>query len=225
MLNQKTFYDRLLLLPLFQGIARSDFYEIAERIPFGFENPKGGECFVQQGDVCSRLYFILTGEVQITRESDDGIYRITEWMSRPMAVQPHHLFGLNTRFTRSFTAASEVQAISVDKSLVRDVLMNYPTFRINFVNFLARIAEQTSHAVWRKTGESLSERFLSFLLHRCVRPVGQKELRMKMVDLADHLLATRLSVSQMLRNFEDKGVVTVSRGRISIPALEKLSSL
>ena len=41
-------------------------------------------------------------------------------------------------------------------------------------------------------------------------------------DLADELLATRLRVSDLLRQLQSEGLIISRRGRIEIPALEKL---
>lgn len=225
MSSQSTFYDRLLLLPLFQGIALSDFYEIAQRVPLNFETFDPGDYLVHAGDACAQLRFVMGGEVRVVRERSGEHYRLSEWINRPMAIQPHHLFGLNPRFTRSYIAETEVQTIAIDKSAVRDILFNYTTFRINYLNFLSRQVEQMSASLWLRPSRSLIERFRLFLLHRCIRPAGQKLLGIKMTDLAEELLTTRLNVSQMLAWLENLGLLTARRESILIPSLEALTEV
>ena len=76
--------------------------------------------------------------------------------------------------------------------------------------------------VWRALPDSLEGRFLHFLYTRSSRPAGQKELVIDMVALAGELTATRLRVSQMLNELNDRGLIELRRRHILIPSMEAL---
>ena len=61
-----------------------------------------------------------------------------------------------------------------------------------------------------------------FLYSRSSRPAGRKELIIDMVALAGELTATRLRVSQMLNDLNDRGLIELRRRHILIPSLETL---
>ena len=137
-------------------------------------------------------------------------------------VQPENLFGLNTTYTRSFLAETEVEVMEIDKSVVRDILFDYTIFRFNYLNFLSYHLQQVHRSRWRSMPLDLSHRFVRFLADRCCRPAGQKELRIKMTQLAKELDATRLNVSRMLGNLEQQGKIQLYRERIVVPAFQDL---
>lgn len=220
--NDQSFFDKLLLLPLFQGIGRGEFMEIAERIRIGFYKVNHEEILVEQDEFCSTLIFVLRGEICISRESDDHTYRLTEWNQQPMVIQPEALFGLNTRYTRSYSTTHAAEFIKVDKAAVRDILFYYPTFRINYLNLVSTQMQQTSRLLWRPMPQTLPERFVRFVAARSTRPAGRKDLEIKMEQLSDELLDTRLNVSKMLHKFANDGMLEMKRRHIIIPNLEKL---
>ena len=115
-------FERLLLLPLFQGIGRSEFQEITGRIRMGFQKIPRGAVIASQDSVCDALYFVLGGEVAAQKTSDDRSYSLIEWFAQPMVIQPDRLFGMRPRYSRTFMATTTLQLLRVDKAAVRDIL-------------------------------------------------------------------------------------------------------
>lgn len=72
---QSTMYDKLLLLPLFQGLCKEDFTAILEKVRLHFQKYTAGSCIVKQGDYCNNIIFILQGETRA--ESADQAYHYT----------------------------------------------------------------------------------------------------------------------------------------------------
>lgn len=221
-MKEEGFFDRLLLLPLFQGIGRGDFQEIAERVRLGFLKLPKGSILARQDELCTGLFFVLGGEVCAQRLSDQNDYTIKEWLNMPLVLQPECLFGLSTRYTRTFTATSNVQMLRVEKDVVRDVLFYYPTFRINYLNLLSTRAQLSSRLLWRNVSVDLRSRFVQFVSSRCLRPAGRKEMKIGMVALANELLTTRLKVSKMLNELERQELVELRREKVIVPNLERL---
>jgi CRP-like cAMP-binding protein len=69
----------------------------------------------------------------------------------------------------------------------------------------------------------LEEKFASFLLNRCQRADGEKYLQITMEDLANLINETRINVSRMLNDLQQKGLLQLKRKEIYIPALDKLT--
>ena len=195
------FSNRLLLLPLFQGFSRLDFIDIVEKTPFDFRtiSPKG--IVVSQGTTCKCLCMVLNGK---------------------MSVETENLFGLHNKYTRTYRAQSEVQLVMLDKQSVRQLLVAYPAFQINFYNAVSTCAQSREVMLWSKRSDTVEGRFRTFLLRRCLRPIGQKQLKIRMEDLASELGATRLRVSQMLADLAAKNKIIYSRGIIHVQSLENL---
>lgn len=222
MIPGENFFPRLLQLPLFQGIGRGDFWEIAELIRIAFHRLEAGKVLVRAGDPCRSLLFVMKGTLCAQRADDRHRYTFHEYLNSPMVVQPECLFGLATQYTRTFTVAEDIQYFEIKKEDVRDVLFNYETFRINYLNLLSRYAQYATHRMWKCPSEDVAGRFNQFILARAMHPAGRKELHIRMEDLAEELLTTRLRVSEHLRQMQSEGLLISQRGRILIPALERL---
>ena len=130
------FFERLLLLPLFQGIGRNEFLEIAERIRIGFQKKAKDVEFICQDSFCDSLYFVLDGELCARRVSDDRNYVFFEWMNLPMVIQPECLFGLRTRYSRSFQATGTVYLFELKKAF------DYCFLPFSLIFYLIGIAHQ-----------------------------------------------------------------------------------
>lgn len=218
----ESFYDRLLLLPLFQGIGKTDFYRLAERIPMGFHRLSKGKFLVKQDEKSTSLNFVIEGSYIIKRTSANRDFILCEWSDRPIVVHPECLFGLNQNYRYSLQANKTLHTLEVNKSAVRDVLLQHPTFRLNYLNILSAHSQRANQEAWTPMSEDLLQRFIRFLQPKCTYPAGKKEIHIRMDCLAKHLLTTRLRVSQLLNNLESEGLVELYRQRIIIPQLELL---
>ena len=215
-------FDKLLQLPLLQGMGRNDVLSIAEHVKIGFIQKEKGSRIVEQGAISQSLFFVMTGDVCTVTTSPDRSYQLKEWSSLPFVIQPECLFGVQTRYLRSVYAAGEVQLLEMSKSAVRDMLFDCPTFRINFLNLVCWQSQQSTRRLWTHKAQTIDNSFIQFLLLRSLRPAGRKELKIKMTRLAEELGETRLNVSRMLHELENKGFLDSSRERIQIPAFERL---
>lgn len=216
------FFLRLLNLPLFQGLGRSEYTEMATRVRFACRKVTAGTVLIRQDEPCRSLIFVLSGDVGATCHDDHHSYVLSEQLHAPQVLQPDSLFGLNTTYTRTFTAETEVEIMEIEKSVVRDTLFDYTIFRFNYLNLLSHHLQQTHRSRWRSLPIDLPHRFVRFLSDRCYRPAGRKVLHIKMTQLARELDATRLNVSRMLSDLQAQGMVQLRRERIIITALQDL---
>ena len=222
MSSEQTFFDRLVELPLFQGIGRKEFMNIVGWNRLSFGKCKNGASLVCEDELCTSLVFVLNGSFCTEYVSDDRAYRLTEWGSAPAVLQPENLFGLRTRYTATVRAAGDVQHLEIDKRSVAEILSKFEVFRINFINLVSMQAQYARRRLWKTRAASPEARFVQFVVDRSSRPAGHKEIGIGMVRLADELGETRLTVSRMLHRLEEKGLLQVGRQRIDIPLLERL---
>ncbi|MBR1733735.1 MAG: Crp/Fnr family transcriptional regulator [Alloprevotella sp.] len=214
--------DRLLCLPLLQGMNRRDLLDVAGRVRLNFFRLEDRRRFARQDMPATGLYFILSGDVRADRRSLAGDYTLSEWIPAPLVVQPEALFSWRCRYSHTFTAASSLSVMEVDKSAVRDVLFQYPAFRLNLLNYLGHATRRVDNFLWCEEGAGLAVRFGLFLRRRCLRVTGRKELSIKLVTLAAELGWERRTLSRVLHGMEDDGVLRMGRGRVEIPDLSLL---
>lgn len=218
-------YSKLLELPLFQGLGHNDLDTIVSQTKFGFSKYKKGETIVGEDDVCAQLMFLLNGSIEAEVHSDDHGYRLNETIEAPEVLQPDRIFGLHQRYTATFRAAESANFLTIDKHEVSRLSDNYAIFRLNLLNLICTRSQRLSRRPWRSVPQSLEERIVRFAEAHCLRPAGKKVFHIKMTRLADELNDSRLDVSRALNNMQRQGLLQLSRGMITIPALEKLITI
>ncbi len=221
-MNQEYFY-RLISLPLFIGLTRDDALNMAGQARFGFRRPKMHERIVREGQECRELIFAIQGNMRFVERAADGSYTLEEYTEAPLVIQPERLFGRNPRYTRDAYAHSEgVQLLYVSKEDVRDILFGYQAFHLNYLNCVCSRQQAIDRRRWMPAEKTLRSRFVGFIQNRCEYPAGHKRIDTGMADLAVHLCASRLYVSQLLHDLQEEGLLSLQRGSIDIPHLEKL---
>lgn len=219
---ENNFFHRLVSIPLFQGISRDDFMNIASKIHFDFRTCQPGEVIVSVDETCNELVCIISGSVIKEVRSEDGSYLFRETNDKPDVLQPDRLFGLRPRYSATFIAAKETSILTIPKHEVRDILFDYVTFHINYLNLICSAKQLWESRLWKQLPDELEQRFVYFVQTRATRPAGHKELVIGMVNLARELVTTRLNVSRMLNQLKRDDLIYLQRGLIIIPEFEKL---
>lgn len=215
-------YDQLLQFPLFQGMSRDDLEIIAGHIRFGFVKVAAGKSIVRVGDPCTQLCFLINGTVKVETFGDEHRYAVTEQLSAPYILQQEAIFGYYQCYTHSFTALTDVNLLTIAKEEVFRLLEDFLVFRLNTVNQFATRIQKQSLQMWRRCPVTLRERLIRFLIQHCAYPAGPKTFHILMEQLAEELNDSRLNVSRVLNQLQKEGLVSLHRGRIDIPQLERL---
>ncbi len=215
-------YDTLLSLPLFLGLSRNDLHHAVGISKFDFMKAKEDELIVQDGDRCQHLFFLLTGDVNVITEADDHGYRIEEDITAPEIFQTERIFGLSQRFTHTYIAKNNCSIMRLEKQEIHKLSQELEIFRINLLNLISAQTQKMSRRLLRVPPKNLDERVIRFFETHCIRPAGEKTFYIKMSRIALELNDSRLNVSRTLNRLQGEGLLCLHRGRIHIPALEKL---
>jgi len=215
-------YDTLLCLPLFQGMTKSDFGTVLEKVRFGFHKYSAGQVVAESGKLCNSFVFLLNGRLRSMRSSSDNLFTLTEWLEGPYMIEVSSMFGINPVYRCTYVAEEECGILVIDKQFLYTELFKYNICRMNMMNMLSNRTHSLERDLWNLSPKDMKGRFVHLLQSLCEAPNGPKDVRVKMEDLAQTLLETRLSISKMLNAMEDEGVVVLKRGGFFVPALEKL---
>ena len=215
-------YDKLLQFTLFQGMSHADLMEVVGHTKFNFSKQPVGQRIVKEGDICNHLIFLTTGALSVETVSDDHTCRVCEVVNAPYVIQPEQLFGLTQRYTSTFKTCDDCSLITIDKQEVLLLLETQLVFRLNMLNSLAADSQRLRHRAWRSAPQSLRNRITRFFFSRCLYPAGPKTFYILMTQIAAELHDSRLDISHALNAMEADGLLTLHRGRIQIPMLERL---
>lgn len=210
--------ERLLALPLFQGMSGTDLRALrkAQRADVVLRR---GKLIVDDYEPMEHLVFVLDGKIQASTKGTG--FRLDEMVATPTVLQPECLFGRQTRYTHRFTGYTQTHILRIRKDFVVNNLMKNEVFRFNLVNLICTTAQQREHRLWLATGGTPEQRFTQFVTKRALTPEGTKILHTRMTSLAEALSLTRLRVSKMLASLRAEGKIETRRELIIIPSFER----
>ena len=218
-------YDNLLLLPLFQGLSKNDFTTILEKVRFHFLTYQEGETFIRQGETCQQLCFLLNGKAVARTMVEEPTYILSETIDAPTIIEPQSLFGMQPKYTATYQAQTQVKVLTIDKSYIFSELNKHEIFQLNFLNILSNRAQTANQKLWNAYVGSLNEKVIQFIALRSQNPIGgEKMLKITMEDWANLIDETRINLSRLLNELQDKGLLQLKRREFFIPDFEKLTN-
>lgn len=220
--DELNMYGKLLAQPLFQGMSRDDLGHIIMHTKFGFHKYHDGDTIVNDGDACNQLRFLTDGRLLTVTSADDHGYSFIEEFAAPEILQPERIFGLTQRHTRKYRAIGKCNLIALDKEETIRLTDMFVIFRMNLLNIIATQTQRMSRKPWMHLPDNLRQRMVRFFEAHCDKPTGKKLINIKMTRLANELNDNRLNISRELNKMQEEGLLTLRRGVISIPALERL---
>lgn len=219
-----TMYDNLLLLPLFQGLSKNEFTSILEKVRFHFLTYQEGETFIRQGEDCHQLCFLLSGTAVVRNTDKEHGYTLSETLASPILIEPQSLFGMQTKYTATYQAQTQVKILTIDKKYILSELNKYEIFQLNFLNLLSNRVQTAHQKIWNTHVGTLNEKVVHFIALRSQIPGGEKTLQITMEDWAGLIDETRINLSRLLNELQGKGLLQLKRKEFIIPDFEKLTN-
>ncbi|MBM6993215.1 MAG: Crp/Fnr family transcriptional regulator [Prevotella sp.] len=215
-------YNKLITLPLFLGMSKDDLERIISTTKFDFQKAEANNLIVEEGEKSGQLLLLVDGEVQMETPSDDNGYSVIEFVKAPAAIQPERTFGLTQRYSSSVRATTPSSLIRINKNETLRLTNDSLIFRLNLLNIISTALQKKNHEAWKMVPQNLDQRICRFFTIHCTHPGGRKIFKIKMRRLAAELNDNRLHVSQALHRMSEKGILTMSRGSIEIPSIERM---
>lgn len=215
-------YDKLLQFPLFQGMSHADLMEVVAHTRIGFHKYPEGKTLWRANSPCHQLVFLINGTLLSERSAPAKLGKTTERLSAPYLLEPERLYGIGQTFQHTYTTLTDCNALTIDKTEVRMLMERHLVFRLNFINLLSTICQRYDFRIWQPMSTTLRERIIRFFFSQCQHPAGHKTYHVLTRHLALRFNANVKQISQVLHQLEADGLVTLHRGRIEVPMIERL---
>ncbi|MBO5699609.1 MAG: Crp/Fnr family transcriptional regulator [Bacteroidaceae bacterium] len=211
-------FERLLLLPLFQGLSREELIRIVENVKFHFTNEPIFSTFQRQSENAEHLRFLLQGKIQIKRKEAD--VEFIEILEAPCVLFPECLFGRQTKASHTCQTITEVNLLEITKHDFIYRLMDFTIFRISTLNYLCSLCYKNRKFDCHKF--NALQTLFNFLDQQFMTKSGHKEVVVKLQTLANIIGISRLNTSHLLHRLEEANVLEMKRNKFVIPSFEKL---
>lgn len=215
-----TMFERLLQLPLFQGLTIQELSDVLAHVRLNFVNYHAGDEIVAQDEPCRSLIYIINGDVCSEYRDAEHCIVLKETLPQIGVIEPYNMFGMFQRYSRTYSFCTEGITLAIDKQVVLQRLMINNIVKINLLNIVCNRYQQVSHVLRNHSVKTIKEKIVKFILAHSSTPKGYKEIKIKMVDLAEQIKETRLNVSQTLNEMQREGTVALRRGCIVVDDID-----
>ncbi len=181
-----------------------------------------GSILLEDGFSCNNIFFILDGCVRISRISEEGrevvLYRIHRG---DFCLMTAYSIMTDTDFPAIAQVEKETEVIALPSTVFKQILKeNQELQSFIFSSSLNRLKDVIV-VLENITFTGIKQRLAKFLIMSAAeRP--SPTLKITHEQIALEVGSSREVISRTLKNLEDEGVVSLSRGRVQILSLDSL---
>lgn len=173
-----------------------------------------GTTILREGQVCSSVPFVLEGSIRVYKSAESGreitLYRIEAGQScilstgcgRSLASFPANVVAERATIA-AFIPSDTVHRLFAEGSSFRNFVLDQYSSR------MAEVMELVQEIAFRHVDERLHQRLIDSSSHSVDHRVVATHQ-----ELADHLGTSREVVSRILKDWEERGGLEISRGSI-----------
>lgn len=200
-------FDKLLHLPLFQGVSQERLQDTVEKVPFHFLKFRKGEKILSCGDECSHVRFVVSGRVRLEFESKVLKFKISHELEAPEVIAPDYLFGLDTSYPFSVTATEGCGILQLAKHDYVAMLRTDDVFLFNILNYLSRNSQTRKSQLLNLGNASVQERLVMLVSAFTSQRSQNIAITFRQRDLCRLLGARRPALVSAISAMKDKGLI------------------
>ncbi len=209
-------YEILMGLPLFNGVSRERISEVVGMAKFHFLKFHPNETILNAGDQCTNIMFVVSGKARLNTVNSDGRFTVSQTIEAPDVIAPEFLFGSDTTYPCSATAAGETGILQISKADYLKILNLDQIFLFNFLNILSMTAQKATKGILAVTTGNLEERIAFWIVALTQRSGKDITLTCRQRDLYSLFGVTRSSFYATLNSMRDCGIISYDQNEIRI---------
>lgn len=210
--------DLLAGTPLFGSIEIELLTELADRV--SLIQIAAYESLFQKGDPGERMYVVVSGLIRIGAISPEG-REVTYGMLGPGELLGEIAVLDGGERSADATAMENTQLLALERRDVLAFLDHHPGQAVKLMKVLCQRIRRADALLEDVVFLSLPSRLAKHLLALAATKGGAgsqggREIRLSQQEIAEHLGISRESVNKVLSKWEEGGMVSLGRGRITI---------
>lgn len=221
----ESMYDKLMELPLFQGVSREKLSILIEKTPFHFVKYNQGQQIISANDICTHIRFVVSGDVRIDISSTNKRVVVSETLSGPDVIGADYLFGRNTFYPFSATALTDCGILQIVKADFIEILMSDKVFMFNMLNILSRNSQKSTFGIMALSSGSIAERLAFIVTSLTQRSSKDIKISYRQKDLCSILGVQRSSLINALEKMKDDEVIDYTMTEIKVNSREALMEI
>ncbi len=204
---------------LFQAITEKETERILKCSKSRMKEYPAGAYIFEQGGQPSRLFLLLSGQVQICKDFTSGKRDVMYLVEAGNVFGEIFLFGNREKYWYDAVAVTDVAVLEMPWDFFYHFCSNACDHHKQLTQNMLEILSENNFRITRKlhivTTSSLRERIAIWLIDS-MNERGNVELKMNREQLADFLGVARPSLSRELMRMQADGLIRVSKKRIVV---------
>lgn len=215
-MEQKSIFDTLLGLPLFQGVTRERIAEVVGKARFHFLKYSPGEVILKPGQHISHLRFILSGKVTSTVSDSEGCLTVAQTIVGPDVILPDFLYGLVTHSPCTVTSITSSSVLQLEKADFLKILSMDEVFLINYLNNLSLEAQQSYRAAIQPESGTVEFRLAEKIVSLTQKTARNIVVTATLDGLCRILDTDPMTLQHALKALKTKGLINFDEHKIEV---------
>lgn len=211
---------------LFQDLAEEQLQLVYNLV--ALRNYGSGDLIFTQGEPGDALFFVINGRVKIIVMAADGREKIIKVM------EPCHVFGEVVLFDNGPYPATAQAMDACQVGILRNedlymLLRAHSDLAISLLQLLAKRLKMTQRQLQDLALKDVYTRVAQLLLELAetegvILPCGSAQLTLRLTreEMAQMTATSRETLTRMLSELRQQGIITVERNQVFIPSLARL---
>ena len=181
-----------------------------------------GEFIFHSGDPTEHCHFVESGYILLSKESPTGKSFAFLLAEKGATLNAVTCFKPSARFF-SARAIENASVLAISRSNFQQWVQTHPGVTKNIIITLGELLDASCQRIVDLVGASVEQRIINTLCMMSLRLGLTLPLTNK--DLAEMTGTTRESTARTIRNLQDSGLLSKSRGKIKILNASKLTAM
>ena len=173
------------------------------------KSAKPGEFLFREGELCSAISIVISGEVKISSTTYSGQELVFNVLEKNEIFGHNLIFSDNPYYKGDVRAVKETVLVNISKENLTSILQSNKDFLLMYLNIQSNFGKKLNSTIKMLSFTSIEERFM-FYLHE-----QKGEIKFHSItDLANLLHISREALSRLLTKLEKENVIKRSPHQI-----------
>ncbi|MDO5571480.1 MAG: Crp/Fnr family transcriptional regulator [Bacteroidales bacterium] len=218
-------YDKILELPLFQGISKQKLEGMIASAKFNFIKYTQYSSIARRGTNYTNIKFIISGRIKTEHSTPDEKIRITQEIAAPHVIAPHFLFGINTRYPYNIYALEETSVMEIDKPTLISLMHYDDIFLLNMLNITSAPSQKAYISAPFISLGSVVEKLAYWVQNSTNKKAENINIYCRLKDLYTFFGVQRSSYMYTMEKLKEAKIIDSDANKITILDRETLVSV
>ena len=216
-------FDQIALSPLFRNLPKKNIERLLKVTNYQVKRYPPKATILSQGAACNFAMIILKGNLQGQMLDYSGKFIVIEELHSPMLIAPAFIYAERNEMPVNVVALEESNILFIHKTDFTTLLQKNETVLQNFLTIISNRGKFLSEKILFLSFKNLKGKIAAFLLQKYKEQQNKKlTISETQQELADYLGVARPSLSRVLGQMKEEGIIAIQRKKIMLLNLSAL---